>query len=362
MATEKTEKPTPKRRSEARKKGQIARSPDLNAAVSLGAMLAVLTLTGPSIVHRLEIALHDGLQRASDPSLVGAGGLGGLERSVAGTLAGALAPVVAVAVVAGVLAAALQTRLRPSSQILKPSFAKVSPRNGIARLLGPQAAVEALKATVKVAVVGGVVGLVIWGRLHSLAGLVGVPPGEALSIVGGTVRRVAWLALAGLLPLAIADWAWQHRRVEKQLRMTKWEVKEEGRQSDMSPEARAAIRRRQREQARRRMMAAVPTADVVIANPTHFAVALRYDGTKPAPEVVAKGADLVAAEIRRIATEHRVPIVEDPPLARALYRAVEVGQLIPEEFFVAVAAVIAAVFRRSGKLRRLGLAPDGHVR
>jgi flagellar biosynthetic protein FlhB len=355
-AGEKTEKATPKRRDEARRKGQLARSADLNSVFSLAAIVVVLTTLGPAIVRRLELALHDGLVQASHPDLVQAKGLGGLERSFAGAVAGALWPVALVAIVAAVLATGLQTRLRLSSQILKPSFSKLSPLNGLKRLFGPQAAVEALKQVVKVTVVGGAVGMLVWSQLHSLGALVGVSPTAILPTAAGSIRRIAWTVVLGLLPLALGDFFWQRYRIEKQLRMSKQEVKEESRQTDMPPEARGAIRRRQREQARRRMMAAVPTADVVIANPTHFAVALRYDGTRPAPEVVAKGADLIAAEIRRVAQEHGVPVVEDPPLARGLYRDVQIGQLIPEEFFVAVAEVIAAVMRRSGKLRRLGIA------
>jgi flagellar biosynthetic protein FlhB len=355
-AGEKTEKPTPKRRDEARKKGQIARSPDLNSIVSLAAIVLVLTTLGPRIVQRLEVALHDGLLLSAHPDLVQAKGLSGLERNVAGTVVGALWPIVLVAILAGVGATALQTRLRPSTQVLKPSFSKLNPMNGVKRLFGPQAAVEAVKQIVKLSVVGGAVGTLVWGQMHSFGGLVGVAPGSILGVVGGSVKRIAWIVVLGLLPLAVADFFWQRHRIEKQLRMTKQEIKEESRQADMPPEARGAIKRRQREQWRKRMMAAVPTADVVIANPTHFAVALKYDGTKPAPEVVAKGADLIAAEIRRVAQENGVPVVEDPPLARGLYAAVEIGQLVPEEFFVAVAEVIAAVLRRSGKLRRLGIA------
>ncbi|MBV8259160.1 MAG: flagellar biosynthesis protein FlhB [Actinobacteria bacterium] len=353
---DKTEKATPKRRGEARKKGQIARSADLNSIFTLAAMVAVLGALAPAIVRRLAQSLHDGLVLTAQPDLVQQKGLGGLERSFAGSVIGALWPIVVVAVIVAILATGLQTRLKLSTQILKPSFNKLSPAAGVKRLLGPQAAVEALKQIVKVLVVGGAVGMLVWSQLHSFAGLVGTPPAAIMPVVGGSVRKIAWITVLGLLPLALADFFWQRYRIDKSLRMTKQEVKEESRQTDMPPEARAAIRRRQREQARKRMMAAVPTADVVIANPTHFAVALRYDGTKPAPEVVAKGADLVAAEIRRIAQENGVPIVEDPPLARGIYAAVEIGQLIPEEFFVAVAEVIAAVMRRSGKLRRLGIA------
>ena len=151
--------------------------------------------------------------------------------------------------------------------------------------------------------------------------------------------------------LAIADLLWQRRKIDKSLRMTKEEVKQEGRQADIAPEVRGALRRKQFQLARRRMLAEVPTADVVVVNPTHYAAALRYDGTKPAPELVAKGVDHVAAAIRAAAEEHGVPIVTDPPLARTLYRQVDLGAQIPEELFAGVAQVLAYVYRIAGRRR-----------
>jgi flagellar biosynthetic protein FlhB len=152
--------------------------------------------------------------------------------------------------------------------------------------------------------------------------------------------------------IGIIDFAWQRYQHEKSLKMTKEEIRQESRQSDLAPEVRGAIRRRRYAQARKRMMADVATADVVVTNPTHFAVALRYDGTRPAPEVVAKGVDLVAAAIRKAAEDASVPVLQNPPLARAIYREVEIGQMIPDEFFAAVAEVLAFVFRHAGRRRR----------
>jgi flagellar biosynthetic protein FlhB len=154
---------------------------------------------------------------------------------------------------------------------------------------------------------------------------------------------VAYIGIAG------ADYAWQRHRHEKSMKMTKDEVKQEAKQQDIAPEVRRAIRRRQFQQARKRMIAEVATADVVITNPTHFAVALRYDGSRPAPELIAKGADLVAAAIREEAEKHDVTVVANPPLARALYREVEMGQMIPDAFFQAVAEVLAFVYRTAGR-------------
>jgi flagellar biosynthesis protein FlhB len=158
-------------------------------------------------------------------------------------------------------------------------------------------------------------------------------------------RRIA----VAYLVIAIIDYAYQRHRHEKSLKMSKEDVKEEGKQQSLPPEVRGAIRRRQIQAARARMMSAVPQADVVVTNPTHFAVALKYDSAKAAPEVVAKGPDLVAAQIRKVAKEHGIPVIEDPPLARALHAGVEVGQEIPEEFFQAVAQLLAFVFRVAGR-------------
>jgi flagellar biosynthetic protein FlhB len=163
---------------------------------------------------------------------------------------------------------------------------------------------------------------------------------------------IAWRAAAAYLVIACADYAWQRHRHEKSLKMDKQEVKEEYRQQNLAPEIRAAQRRRAAALARARMMAAVPGADVVVVNPTHFAVALRYDGGSEAPEVVAKGADLVAARIREIASEHGVPIVSDPPLARTLHASVEVGQVIPADLYQAVARVLAFVYGLNARQRR----------
>ena len=161
----------------------------------------------------------------------------------------------------------------------------------------------------------------------------------------GRARAIAYLLIG------IVDCVYQRRRLAKQLKMSKQEVKDEAKQTELPPEVRSAIRRRQIQAARARMMAAVPQADVVVTNPTHFAVALSYDGNQPAPIVVAKGQDLVAAQIRRIAEENDVPIVPDPPLARSLHASVEIGQMIPAELYAAVAQVLAFVYRMAGRRR-----------
>jgi flagellar biosynthetic protein FlhB len=351
---ERSERATPKRRSEARKRGEVARSADVNAVASLGASLAALVIFGPRILGGLEEVVRHGLLQAGDPQLASRDALVPLVKWVSGAFAAAAAPVVLAAAAGGVLASAAQVGLRLTPKAMQPSFKKLNPLKGLKRVFGPSGLVEAAKAMAKTAVVGAVAILAVQPELPKLASLVGLPPEAILGQLASTVLSVSLRTAAALAVVAVLDYAWQRRRHEKSLRMTKEEVRQESRQSDVSPELRKAIRRRQFESARTRMLADVPGADVVVVNPTHYAVALRYDGKLPAPEVVARGIDFAAAAIRAVAEEHDVPIITNPPLARALYRDVELGRVIPEELFAAVAEVLAFVYRRYGRLRRAG--------
>jgi flagellar biosynthetic protein FlhB len=255
---------------------------------------------------------------------------------------------------AGVLAGVAQVGFRPTPQALKPDFRRINPASGLKNLLGPNAVFEAFKTVAKIAVVGAVAALALLPGLTSLAADVGISPAGLGALSARSALAVAQRAAFAYLIVGLLDYAWKRYRHEKQLKMTKQEVKDENRQYGVSAEVRAAIRRRQMQAARARMMAAVPDADVVITNPTHFAVALVYDGTRTAPEVVAKGKDLIAAQIRRVAEEHDVPVISDPPLARALHASVEIGQIIPEELYAAVARVLAFVYRLAGRARMTG--------
>ena len=186
-------------------------------------------------------------------------------------------------------------------------------------------------------------------KLDELGALVGMPPGQFFATVGTIVLALAQRAGAAYLIIAAMDYGYQKWKTGKDLKMSKQEVKEEHKSAESSPEVRGAIRRRQMEEARKRMMDDIPQADVVVTNPTHFAVALAYDGESPAPKVVAKGQDLIALQIKKIAKEHDVPVIEDKPLARGLFAAVDVGHMIPEEFFQTVAQLLAFVYRVAGR-------------
>jgi flagellar biosynthetic protein FlhB len=343
---DRTEKATPKHRERARKRGQVARSADVGGSLVLAAGLFTLSLVGPAIAGATAAAFHHILGQTATPDHVtSAGGLRSLLDTTLSTLALGVAPVAGVCLAAGTAAAAAQVGFRPSAEALKFDFKRISPLAGAKRLFGPNAAFETLKAVAKIGVVGAVaVGALVPG-LRELASQVGVPPAALGAILGRRALEIAQRATFAYLVIAAVDYLWQRRRHERGLRMTKQQVKDELRQHQLPAEVEAAQRRRRMQAARKRMMAAVPQADVVVTNPTHFAVALRYDGTRTAPELVAKGQDLIALQIKRIAEEHDVPVVADPPLARALHGAVEIGQLIPEELYAAVARVLAFVYR-----------------
>jgi flagellar biosynthetic protein FlhB len=351
MAGDKTEKASPKRREEARKKGQVARSTEISTAGALFAALAALTIVGPRLVQGFEQVLREGLEQAWNPANAEDAGLAAIARWGMHSFWTLTAPVALSVLVFTLVLGAAQTRLRFAPAALKPSFKKLNPGPGLKRIVGPQGLVEAIKGLLKTGIVGLVAFLSLWPELPRLGAMVGLPAGEILVVVAHMVSHIAIRAVIAFSLIAAVDYLWQRRRLDKQLRMTKDEVKRESRQADVAPEIRSQIRKRQFEMARRRMLADVPTADVVVTNPTHFAVALRYDGRTPAPEVIARGADHVAAAIRAVAEENGVPIVENPPLARALYRDVEVGSQIPEMFFQAVAEVLAFVYRTSGRRR-----------
>ncbi len=347
-----TEKPTPRRIEKARNEGQVARSVEINSALVLLVIGGVLMVAGPRLLAQLEEVLRVGLLRAAHPEDVD-GGLGGLSVWALKATAIASAPIALASLLAGLAGSTMQVRPRVTPAGLKPRLTRLNPGPGLKRILGKEGIVEAVKALVKTSIVGTAAYLAVKPLIEQAATLGWLTPRALLGTVGSAVDGLILRVGAAFVLIAGADYAWQRYRHLKSLKMTVEEVKQEAKNTDLPPEVRSALRRRQLEQARRRMMNEVPTADVVVVNPTHFAAALRYDGTRPAPELVAKGADLVAAAIRRAALENGVPIVSDPPLARALYRDVKLGQTIPEELYVAVAEVLAFVFRTAGRRRRL---------
>jgi flagellar biosynthetic protein FlhB len=352
---DKTEKATPKRREEARKEGNVAKSTDLSGAAVVLAGLFTLGIAGPSMVQRMASGIHDSLAAGGGTDPVTKNTIGDLLMRSGGDAALSLAPVVGVCALTAIVINLAQVGIRPKTKALKPNFKRLNPQTGIKRILGKQGLVELVKNLVKITVVAWVVLSAFLPHMTDYAAMVGVSPLQLGGAIAALVKSIAMRAAFAYLLIGVIDYFWQRHTREEGLKMKKSEVKEEGKGQDLPAEVKSAIRRRQREQARARMMADVPTADVVVTNPTHFSVALKYDGHSAAPTVIAKGQDLIALRIRELAAEAGVAIVPDPPLARSLHASVEVGQQIPEELFQAVAQILAYVYRVAGR-RRLSAA------
>jgi flagellar biosynthetic protein FlhB len=350
-AGDKTEKPTPKRRQEARREGRIARSADINsAAVIAGGALAAAALAPAFLEGSLRLVV-EGLEYGARPELVSSDGLGELAMWSLKAFAYTAGPLILAFGAIGLVASIAQVGIRLSPVALKPSFKKLNPLPGMKRMFGKDGAVEAVKATAKTGAICLVAFMVLWPQVQELSSLVGLPPAALLAELADMVRDLFLRVGIALVLLAALDYAWQFYKTERDMKMTKAELKQELKQQDVPAEVKQQQRMRQREMSRGRMLAEVLSADVVVVNPTHYACALRYDGTKPAPELVAKGVDHVAAAIREKAKEANVPIVSNPPLARAIHAQVEIGQQIPAEFFTAVAEVLAFVFRTAKRRR-----------
>jgi flagellar biosynthesis protein FlhB len=253
--------------------------------------------------------------------------------------------------VAGVAASALQNKPSLTMTRLKPDFKRLNPLPGFKRFVSPHSLVELVKSLLKLATVGGIVFLTLYPHFPQLVQLGQVEPTETLGIVGSLAVSLVWRVLGTLLVIALADIVWSRHSFEKSLKMSKEEVKQEAKQQDLPPEVKSKLRQKQRQLARARMLGQVKNADVVVTNPTHYAVAVAYDPSDGAPRVLAKGVDLLALRIRELADEHDVAIVENRPLARHLYATVEIGHYIPADAFAAVAEVLAFVWRTSKRRR-----------
>lgn len=347
---DKTERATPKRRDQARERGQVGRSADLTSAGVLIAGLFGVLLMGPKVISATANTMSDVFEQIARPhNVISGAGLHGLVMLCEKTLLVTVAPIAGLCLVAGLALNFLQVGLRFTPQVLRPRFSTLNPVTGFKNLFSPRTTFNLAKDLVKVAIVGGLVTLALMPDITHMGAAVGTTPYGLGILMKSGAKSIAIRAVAAYLLIGIVDYVWQRYRFEKSIKMSKQEVKDENKQKDLPPEVKRALRRRQFQIARARMMAAVPRADVVVTNPTHYAVALEYDGEHPAPIVIAKGKDHVAAQIRRIAEDHGVPLVPDPALARELYRTVELDQMIPAELYAAVAQVLAFVYRMAAR-------------
>ncbi len=346
---------TPKRREEARKKGQVARSSEFGGAATLLAVILALhvLLPGAAGLSLLQ-NLHTAFQFNPHVSALTFASVHQWHMQGVAWEAKILLPVALLAVVLGLVSGIGQVGFAVTPEALAPQWNRLNPAAGMKRLLSLRGTVEAFKGLLKMGLVGGICYNTLRGSIESgeLLRTMREPLPETISVVGGLIWTLGLRVSTVLLVLAVADYAYQKYEFEKNLKMSLTEIKQEMKQSDGDPLIKAKIKRLQREMSKKRMMQDVPKADVVITNPTHFAIALVYDGGASAPKVVAKGQDEVAARIREIARENKVPLVENKPLARTLYRTVEIGREIPADLFEAVAQVLAFVYRTYGRRRK----------
>lgn len=345
FAGEKTEKATPKKRQEARKKGQVAKSQEINTALVLLSVFLVLRFGGNYFLEKLTNIFYYTFQDLMNVPLTEEN-IFPILINILKELVLVMTPIMLVALVAGVAANILQFGFLFSTEPIQFKIDKLDPIKGMKRIFSLRAIVELLKSILKITLVGVVVFSILWMKKDEILVLSDLSVGASLASLAKLTAQMGIIASVVLLFLAILDYMYQRFDYEKNLRMSKQEIKDEYKNTEGDPLIKSKIKQRQREMAMRRMMQEVPKADVVITNPTHYAVALKYDEqSMEAPIVVAKGADYIAQKIKFIAKENGVITVENRPLARALYDQTDIGDVIPEEFFKAVAEILAYVYK-----------------
>jgi flagellar biosynthesis protein FlhB len=347
---QKTEQPSQRKLQRARSEGRVAQSREINTWFILAMTGLLIEFMGPGIAHTLSHVL--GAFARPDRFLDGDGivwrAVGANLREAALSLAAPLF----LLMLAAVAATLVQTGFVFATEKIGFQLSHISPATGFERLLSFRSLVEMLKSLAKMGIVAAVLAIMLHGELHRLPMMSNLGPAAVMDEIERLVLRLLLSVLMVLSVMAGADYFFQRLQHMQSMRMTKHEVKDEMKQAEGDPLIKARLRQIRADRARRRMMAAVPSASVVITNPTHFAVALKYDmGAAGAPRVVAKGADLIAQRIRELAVENDVPVVENPPLARALYSSVDLDREIPPEHYKVVAEIISYVFRLKGKLR-----------
>ena len=342
---EKTEQATPKKRDEARRKGQVARSNELSSVAILVAGLLALSSLGGYLYDRLSAFMvnqfTNGLTIQLDTLSIGQYAM-----TWASSYVAIVGPIVLLLLVAGLGVNYVQVGVLFSGEALQPKLNRLSPLSGIKKIVSSRGLVELAKGLFKIGAVACITYLTIDGEMDYFVSFMDMGVGQIFSLCGSVIFKLAFRIALLLLIMAILDYAFQRWDYEKNLRMTRQEVREELKQQEGDPQIRSRVRSLQREMSQRRMMDDVGQADVVVTNPTHIAVALRYDQEEmTAPRVVAKGQRLMAEKIKELARQAGVPLVENKPLARALFKAVRIGGEIPEELFKAVAEVLAFVFQ-----------------
>ena len=350
---------TPHKRNESREKGQVAKSNELATTLALIAVLAFFFVAGYDTWHHLTNIMYGAFSAIGGQLNAGKTIL--IFLGLAGVAFKIIVPVLIVAVIVGILGNIFQIGLIFSSQPLMPQLSRINPISGFQRILSMRGLFEAVKSIFKIGLIGYIVYVTIMSNLVDVFSLVDADKSNIAALFVSTVGRIGFQvflrAALALLFLSIFDLLYQRWQHEQDIRMTREEIREEMKRTEGDPEIRRRIRRVQRDLSQARMMKAIPEADAVITNPVHLAVAIKYDyEVMDSPYVVAKGERKIARQIREIAEEHGVPIVENPPLAQALYKNVEVGEAIPMEFYQAIAEVLAYVHELTNRYRGLSVA------
>ncbi|CAH8710146.1 flagellar biosynthesis protein FlhB [Paenibacillus thiaminolyticus] len=350
FSQEKTEKATPKKRQESRKKGQVAKSSDLSGASILLACFFCLLMFGSFYKERVFDLFADSLQHRLTMNVT----IGNVtdyfsQIFLKGLIV--LAPVFLAAFLMGLIANYAQIGFLFTGEPMKMKLSKINPIQGFKRIFSLRSVVEFLKSILKLAAIAVIVYLSLWGERDRIVQMSHVPLNDILSYTAQITLSLGLKIGAALFAIAIMDYMYQRYDHEKSMRMSKQDIKDEYKKTEGDPLIKGKIKERQRRMAMMRMMQEVPKADVIITNPTHFAVALKYDGSEmEAPQVIAKGQDYVALRIKQIAKENGVLTMENKPLARALFERTEIGEAIPADLFQAVAEVLAYVYKLKGKV------------
>lgn len=348
--SQKTEEPTPKKIEQMRKKGQVALSREVNNWVMLLAGTILIGAAGDSVLGDLKELLKAYVEHSNDFPPTPGGlhiVLGGAYKKILGILA---LPLIAL-MAAAFLGPFVQVGPIFAPEVIKPDMSKISPIKGFSRLFSRRSLVEFVKGIAKIVVVGAVGTIIIYPYYGQMEHFIGMEMPQLMNEIQEIVLKLMIGMLVALLIIAVIDLVYQRMENYKKMRMTKQELKDEYKQAEGDPHVKARLRQLRSEKARQRMMQAVPSADVVITNPTHYSIALKYDPeAMEAPRCVAKGVDELALRIREVAKENNIELYENKPLARALYDTVDVDEIIPAEHYRAVAEVISYVFRRKGKL------------
>ena len=350
--SQQTEQPTQKRLEQAREAGDVVKSTEISGFVVLAGGTLAIAMFGHSLAVGIAGLLTQFIQQPEQIA-VDAAGLASLMRGVLLHMAILLAPFMGVMLAAAVAGHVLQSPPAFNIEKLAPDFSKLSLLSGLSRMFGVEGVINLVKGLIKLAIVGLAIWTQLWPERGMLEGILTQSPQAVIGDMTHLLFKILIAALAALLVIAGMDYFVQHMRFMRRNMMSRHEIKEEFRQNEGDPIIKAKVRQIRQERARKRMIAQVPDATVVITNPTHYAVALKYEsGKTAAPICVAKGVDALALRIRAVAEENEVPVIENPPLARALHASVEVDEAIPAEHYKAVAQVIRYVMRLNGTLGR----------